>query len=109
MLHIISMNEDGMCVNLSLLSDAVKKQMKLFEQDVDRVPRAVFPEFFENLGWVLHNSVDPIPLTKYCMLQEIYITVNNMMHINLEVPLCEIMKDFDKDQLEVVLPIIFNS
>ena len=102
-------NEEGMVIFLSTLLDALQKQMKVLEQDMQNEHRELIPEFSERFGWFLHTtSVGVIPLTKYCVLQSIYMKVDEKYHQSPEIALCDIMELFTKEQLDVLLPIIFN-
>ena len=107
---IIDCYEDGMNVNLVTFLEQLRKRMQVLEETLGNSVREVFPEFSESYGWLLHtNNVGIWPLTKYCTLQAIYKIADERMHQSMEIPLCEMVRLFTKEQLEEVLTIVFNS
>jgi hypothetical protein len=107
---VLTIGEEGMCVDLHALLDAMKMQMKVLEQDIQNASREIIPEFSKNFGWFLHTTtVGAIPLTKYCLLQSIYSKIYDKSHTIPEITICDMMELLTKEQLEVVLPIVFND
>lgn len=107
---IIDRYEDGMNVNLVTFLSKLQKEMRMLEEILESAVREVIPEFSESYGWFLHTTnVGTWPLTKYCALQEIYQLAEEKMLQSLEIPLCDMIRLFTKEQLEVVLPIVFND
>ena len=102
-------SEEGMCIFLSSLLDALHKHMEVMEQDLANDHKEIMPEFSERFGWFLHTtSVGAVPLTKYCLLQSIYVKVSEEHYKSPEITLCAMMELFTNEQLEVLLPIVFN-